>query len=455
MMPGRAGWLLVATAAFSLAAVVDNPIGSVACSLVGLIVTLLAVVGFEFPQIPITYVSGGLALMVLAIAGSQRMGRFSVLSGSVTLGLVISLATAGTAMLATSKRVRGLAVVAAAIAFLFGSLSVLVPNWDPDLSSDIYRAHVAAGEALTAGQNPYGDAVTFESGDPNRPDVLVEGYPYPPPALVTYAATSTFTDSRIISVVAFGLTLAGLALFARRASSIGWVSLGALVLLATTPIWRMAVFMAWTEPLSIALFGASLVGIARKRSWGWIVLGVAMASKQYLVVLAPLVLLYRDSGDRRPGWLALASAAITAGFPALLGVGDYYQAIVGNALDIGFRPDTQSLNGAIAALGGEFLIPTAAMILVVGLMIAWFARRRVSPQLLPAAGVAVVAAALLVTSGFPNYWLLVSSMAGLAALVAATGDEYGRGDGAKAARREVQVEAGADQIAEDPVPGTH
>ena len=95
------------------------------------------------------------------------------------------------------------------------------------------------------------------------------------------------------------------------------------------------------------------------------------------------------------------------------------------------------------------------MILVVGLMIAWFARRRVSPQLLPAAGVAVVAAALLVTSGFPNYWLLVSSMAGLAALVAATGDEYGRGDGAKAARREVQVEAGADQIAEDPVPGTH
>jgi hypothetical protein len=215
----------------------------------------------------------------------------------------------------------------------------------------------------------------------------------------------------------------------------------------------MALFMIWSEPLIVALVGASLIGISKRRRWGWIVLGVALASKQYLVFLAPLVLLYRDEKGRRPGWVAIAVSALVAGFPALFGPSDYIKSIIGNTLSIGFRPDTQSINGTIASMGSDFLLPIAVLLPVMAVLFYTVFRMNLTVALVPAAGVAILATALLITSAFPNYWMLVAALAGAASIVAVSYDEDRRSETPADLGREMEIAPPGKQVPEDPVPG--
>jgi hypothetical protein len=150
-----------------------------------------------------------------------------------------------------------------------------------------------------------------------------------------------------------------------------------------------------------------------------VLLGVALASKQYLVFLLPVVLLYTDAEGRRSGWWSVGTAGIVTLAPALLGPSEYFRAIVGNALDIGFRPDTQSINGAIATLGGKLILPVALTIPLVAVLFLAY-RKRVGNELLPAAGVLTLAVVFLMTSAFPNYWMLLVGLAGMSAMFAST-----------------------------------
>jgi hypothetical protein len=325
-------------------------------------------------------------------------------------------------------------------AMLYGSLSILIPDWEPILKSDVFRAHEAGGKAMIAGENPYSDAVVFESGDPNKPaGTLVIGYPYPPPPLLTYGLLAGVSDPRVVSLLAWLIVGFGLAWLSLARHGLSSFALGSLVILATTPIWRTTMFLSWTEPISVALIGASFWAIGRWKRWGWVLLGVALASKQYLIFLAPLALIYRDDSNKRPGWISLASAAVVAGFPVLFGPREYFQAIVGVAQDIGFRPDSQSLNGMIHELGGDFLIPTGLGILAVVGVLTTLRVLRLGYPLLPGGGVVVLATLFLTTSAFPNYWLLVAALAAFSAVVAA-GDEYRGGEASELLGGDVQVE---------------
>jgi hypothetical protein len=419
--------------------VIDNPIGSVASTSIGTVAVILAILGHKFPSRNPVPVASILAIIVTMVANTQQMARFSVQPGSYLIFLLLSLATAAVALVATRFMMRDLVIALALATALVGSLSVLVPNWEPALKSDVYRAHEAAGMAMLEGENPYSDAVVFESGDPNKPDgTLVFGYPYPPPPLLTYGLSSAFIDPRLISLIAWIALLGGIARVARGSSPAVPSALGALVLLATMPIWRTTLFMAWTEPLSLALLGGGIIGIRRGSRWGGIVLGVALASKQYLVFLAPLVLMYRDPGGKRPGWWALLTAGVVAGLPVLFGPADYFRSIISNTLGVGIRPDSQSMNGAIAALGGDFVIPVALAMTAVGL--TWFAIwKNKGPREMMLTGSALILAILfLTTSAFPNYWLLVAGITALA-VIASAGNKDGGAHSPESMRGDVNV----------------
>jgi hypothetical protein len=419
--------------------VIDDPIGSVVATSIGSVAVSLAILGHQFPFLDLVRLAGLLAIIVTLIANTQVMARFSVQPGSYLAYVLLALATAVVASVATRFNLRGLVVVLALTTALVGSLSVLVPNWEPVLKSDVYRAHEAAGMAMLDGENPYSDAVVFESGDPNKPDgTLVFGYPYPPPPLLTYGLSAAFTDPRLISVVSWFVFIGGIAWVARGSDPAARIALGALVLLATMPIWRTTLFMAWTEPLSIALLGGALLGIRRGNRWGWILLGVALASKQYLVFLAPLVVIYRDSQGRRPGWWSIFSAGIVAALPALFGPADYFRSIIGNTLGVGIRPDSQSINGAIAALGGDFVIPMALAMTAVGVTLFTVWKIKGRGEVMLAGSALTLAILFLVTSAFPNYWLLVAGITALA-VIASAGNKDGGAHSPESMRGDVNV----------------
>jgi len=449
----RVGWLVVAMAAFSLGAVIDNPMSSVIVTSTGLLALVFSLKKSRFPDFDFHILGGLLAVVVVLVGNTQVMGRFSLVPGSYRLWFALALVTGGLTVLSARMPLRKLTVLLALATTIVGSLSVLIPNWEPVASSDVYRAHVAAGNALIDTKNPYSDAVVFESGDPNKPDrTLVEGYPYPPPVLFTYGLLGAFTDPRLVSLASWLAIVLGLAVVAAGKRSVAPVALAVLALTATMPIWRVALFMSWTEPLSMALIAGALVGILRNRRWGWFLLGIAVASKQYLVLLAPVILMHRDVEGRRPGWVSVATSAVVAGFPALFGLSEYYGSVIGVAAAVGFRPDTQSLNGAIASLGGEIVLPMIVVIpVLVGLLYA-LTRMDLPPASLPAAGVATLGVALLVTSAFPNYWMLVAILAGFSALFGMSCDDYRRSESPASPSGDVEISIRRDQVAENAVP---
>jgi hypothetical protein len=415
-------WLLIAAAGFSLGSVIDDPVMSVVATGSATVMTLVGIVRPKELGVSLPFLAGTLVLVVTLVANSQRIARFSVRPGSYALWFTLALATGVVALLSRSISIQRIGVLLALSTVVVGSLSILIPDWQPLASSDVFRGHVAAGSALVAGESPYSDAVVVESGDPNKPDgTLIEGYSYPPPPLLTYGILSVVTDPRVVSFASWLTLSLGLAVLAIRSGTMAATAFSALMLIATMPVWRMALFMSWTEPLSVSLIAGALVGILRGRKWGWFVLGIGLASKQYLVFLAPIVLLYQDKKGNRPGWVSIGAAGIIAAFPAIFGFSDYYKSVIGNALDIGFRPDTQSINGAIASLGGDWLAPVWVLLPVVIGLLMLFAKLPLPRAILPAAGVATLSMTLLVTSSFPNYWMLVAALSGLSAVACAYG----------------------------------
>lgn len=417
-------WFLMAAAGYSTGSVIADPLWSVMATAVATIFILVGILRPKELRIGIHVLGGILALLTILLADTQGIARFSIQAESYAIWFLFAVATAIAVFFARANSMRFVTILLALSTVVVSSLAVLISDWEPSVSSDVFRAHEAAGDALLAGENPYSAAVVFESGDPNKPDgTLVEGYPYPPPSLLTYALLAGITDPRVISVVSWLAVAIGLTALAARRGPIGSVSVVVLALVTTVPVWRMTLFMSWTEPLSVALVGASLVGLAKSRRWGWIGLGIALASKQYLVFASPLVLIHQDKQGRRLGWVAMVTASVVAGFPALFGLSGYFTSVVGNALNIGFRPDTQSINGAIASLGGDWQLPPWLVIPIVLGLIGIFVRMRLPAAVLPAAGVAILAVTLLVTSAFPNYWMLVAALSGISAVVCATGQK--------------------------------
>jgi Glycosyltransferase family 87 len=327
----------------------------------------------------------------------------------ITLGVLACVAAALWGNRPAGRR--GAVVLALSAGILVLAISVGF-EWSSTLGSDVYHAHRLAGAALESGDNPYTDAVTFTDGNPfSLSDRAIEGYPYPPVALSIYGLAGAFTDPRLISAVCWLAFLGWLAFGAWRTQNEGsGIKLAVLLLMALAPLGSEVWYMAWTEPLTLSLFLVAALSWNRSHIWSGLLLGLALASKQYLIFLLPLVLLHRDQGWRRRSSTAVAAACLTLIAGMLPNPTAFVRATLGNLTSIGFRPDTQSLPGLANEFGFTFLLPNWLWILLSVAAVAALARSsRTRSDFMLRAGLGL-GIAFLFGLAFPNYWFLVAGL---------------------------------------------
>lgn len=417
---------MIAAAFFSFAAVTEYPVAAATGALLGLAAAALGLASRLNVGRSLIPVAGALALTVIVLTTGETMARLSIWGPGFRTWLLLAILTAVMSVGVIRwpgliPAIRVLAVITAVSA----TLMILIPNWLPERASDIYRVHQAAGDALRSGQNPYSSAVIFESGNPFDADARdVVGYPYPAVPLAVYGGVGAVTDPRLVSAIAWLGLLFWLAVRSNRSKRNAGAALAALVVLATAPIWKFALFMSWTEPLSVILLAVAMWMLVSRKGHpgGVILLGLALASKQYFVFLAPGLVMLARGVNRKRAWQALGIAGTVALIPALFGPAQYFDAVVGVFNEIGFRPDTQSINGLLASMGSELVVPTALwlpLVLVVTALVGWRIRRLDRLGELVVIGLATV---FLLSYAFPNYWMLVTAMAAIVPFIEGVGD---------------------------------
>jgi hypothetical protein len=353
------------------------------------------------------------ALTILIVA--LKLSRVTVPRSVFDVRLVGALIGGSACVVAfvgfRDKTLRAAAVALALCAALVVTGQMIAVEWNASLGTDIYRAHKAAGTALLAGENPYSDAVTFLNGSPFvPPGTVVEGYPYPPVVLITYGLVGVFTDPRLVSAVAWLAVLAWGARAALVRSQVSRSSFAVFLVLATLPEWPLIWFGAWTEPLSLALFLAAALAWRKGAVLSGVLLGLALASKQYFVFLAPLVLLHRDDDWAKRAVTALVTVTVTVLPAVLIDPASFYNATVGNLAAIGFRPDSQSISGLLNAIGIQFELPQWAW-LAIGLgAAAGLGLRSKSSSMFVGKAALALGIAFAFGLAFPNYWFLVLSL---------------------------------------------
>jgi len=243
---------------------------------------------------------------------------------------------------------------------------------------------------------------------------MIVGYPYPPVVAGTYAASSIPTDPRIISLVAWSALVLALAIVAWRRLARDSLPLAVFFLVASLPVWRLIWFGAWTEPLTLILFVGALIMWRRSALVAGVLLGLALASKQYLVFLLPILLLYREDQYWRKLLFGVGAAVLTF-LPFLLADPQAMgQALIGNLSGISFRPDTLSLPGMLYELGIDFELPRALWLALIAVTGAIVGRRARSARGLALSFAFVLGFAFLTGLAFLNYWFLVFGLVAFA-----------------------------------------
>lgn len=380
--------------------------GAVRSSVSGLLVTIGVTIGWYAWRRTNELVSTRMAASCAVLVGSVGL-----ISGVVrnpmasAVELVIWPAAGIAASLAVFHRPirrRG-AVDVSAVMLLAASGALLIQIGGSDSGIDVYLSHQAAADAIVRGDDPYGDTVLVPNTSPYVEDEVIVGYSYPPLTLGAFAASDLLSgDSRWMTVVSLAILL-GVGVSRAGAHSL-------LLVFLVAPIWRYFVFSGWTEMLTLVLFVASAAFWGRSPRTSAILLGLALVSKQYLIVLLPVILAMRsDSKPQRLAWAALAGSAAMA--PVFLwSPAGAFEALVVRPLSLGFRPDSQSLPGLLESLGLGFELPLIVLVGVVtaaGLLAAQDVRS--GADLLIATGL-VLSVAFLLGLAFPNYWLLVAGL---------------------------------------------
>jgi hypothetical protein len=295
----------------------------------------------------------------------------------------------------------------------------------PSPHIDVVTVHQAAYDALRHGHSPYG--ITFSdiygrgSGFYSPGEVsggqVQFGYPYPPLSLLLVVPGFLAGDYRYAELAAVVASAALLA-YANR-SRHGEL---AAALLLTTPRLFFVVEQGWTEPVSVLLLAATVFAIARsRRAADWLG-GLLIASKQYLVVAAPL--LWLDARARGvPPARAVARAALAGALVTVPFLLWSPRAFVDDVLLLQarepFRMDALSYLGWLArhGLGEPSFLWTACAIVVALAVVTWRGSAS-APGF--AGGLAFVSLATFAfgRKAFCNYYFFV--VAALCAAVAAT-----------------------------------
>lgn len=339
----------------------------------------------------------------------------------VWLPIVLAL-TSATALLALYHRRGTLAVAALAVGIVTISTIVLVAFEPPRL--DVLLLHDRAAEVVAGGASPYGDLVVVPNTSPfAESGSSIVGYPYPPLTALAYVLGVWVTgDSRWVSLMA---VLTASALLISIQGRQGSTRAAGGVILAALPGWPLVLLMGFTEPLTLMLFTLCLLLWYERPLAAAVLGGLAIASKQYMLMVAPLLLIaaYRRNqhrADSRESGRKLVGVMVVTGIATLLPSvildwNNLLRATVTNLADLAIRPDGSSLQGLLLNLGSELKIPLIATlgvpILVAGLVGTRIRTRR---DLAIGASVVLTLFFLLGTQAFANYWFLVAGLVILA-----------------------------------------
>jgi uncharacterized membrane protein len=168
--------------------------------------------------------------------------------------------------------------------------------------------------------------------------------------------------------------------------------------------------------LTLALLALAAWQWRRRPIAAGVAFGLALASKQYMILLIPLLAL----GWRRIGGRQLIFSGVTATLALvpylLVNAETYLEATVFRFLRSEYREDTLSLPSALAEFGLDPSLPIV-LAAVVSAGVALLASRRVDSfgQLMLAA-TATMGTFFVLSQALTNYWFLLAGMAAIAAI---------------------------------------
>ena len=275
-----------------------------------------------------------------------------------------------------------------------------------DSGIDVYLSHQSAAKAIQAGADPYGAAVRVPNTNPYvEAQEVIEGYSYPPLVLGVFGAAGiAFGDARWVTVVVVA------SLVAVTFSSAHRDALALVLMFFLAPIWRYFVFSGWTEMFSLVWF------VLAARTWddkpraSAVFLGLGLASKQYMILLLPLLL--ASKVDKKSVRLPVAFAAALVTFIPVVfwDPAGAFDVLVVRPLGIGFRPDTISLPGMLASFGISLEVPRLVWLGIVAVAGGLIGRRVTDGSSLLVGSGLTLGIAFALSLAFPNYWLLVAGL---------------------------------------------
>jgi hypothetical protein len=301
---------------------------------------------------------------------------------------------------------RWIATLVMLVALLTTSYAFIVDIAETNL--DVFVLHRTAAEALVNGENPYVKAQALDAS-PLAPDgALVEGYTYPPTAMVAYSVSQWMTgDPRWAGVVAIGVVVLLIASpWAAWTGPVAKVRLSLALPLVTAPGFGIIAFFSWTEPLSLPFLLVAGRFWRSKPIVSAVALGLALSTKQYFILALPLLLFWPDEWRWKRIGIAGAVALATMLPFLLIDAGALVDALFGNtAFSALPRPDSTNLvhfglvtsrwvaTGAAAGLG------------------VWLGRRGGDGFHFTLALAAVLSVAFFLgVAAFRNYWFLIAGM---------------------------------------------
>lgn len=429
--------LLAATALAPSCVPSLHPVFQVVLQLVAVVLLALTVCGPWRPDIGIRAPMILFGLMAISI-DAVGMLLIGALTPANDVALIVDVAT----MICTA-----VALLAASLSGSINSInpwpfaaaaavggSVLIALSHPQIDVLVFL-HDSA-HSLLHGHDPY--ALTFRSpfsawGNHEfygpglvRHGIIQVGFPYPPPVLLAATGGALLGNVRFAGAIAMAI-----AAWAVRRSRIRHG--GILLLLAPAAAWIAAA--SWVEPVSVALLALTVVAW-RRESWTapfW--LGALLVSKQYFIVIVPLLVLLvpiarRSLGVRRAVIATIATAAVLVVPFLAWNPGAFWLSVVRFQFLQPFRADSWSLFVVMVdhlgwpPVSASSWLPLVASV-GTAVVVAWRAPRHPAAF---SAGVALVLLVLITLSkqAFANYFFLAVCAVLIAALTWPAEDDPAR-----------------------------
>ena len=322
--------------------------------------------------------------------------------------LVLAAASAAPVLLPLVRPELAGWVAGAGLAAAAGGFALVIVGSTPVI--DVWELLQGAGHGLAGGRNPY--ELTFPGSPPGQ---VRDCFTYlPATMLLTAPGVWLGGDARWAELVLLVATGAFLCWHLRAR---GGTALALALLAVILPGSGYMVQQSWTETVMLpALVGTAVLvdhGLIKRGRTGWaaVVFGVALASKQHVLLLVPLLLLCRF---RRRELAVTAGTAAVLTLPWLLANPTrFLRCTVTLFFNAPPRTDSLSLWLLVPA---PARLPALVVALLAGYVLAWRCCPRTGGGFLVGCAVVLSTFGLLNKQTFLNQWWLVGALivAGLA-----------------------------------------